>query len=118
RKLPEIYDQESCILAGEVGIVEEDYSWLASSEDRVRPMAEAVGQHRAVILPNHGSVATAARATGMAPRAISMERALAAQREIGRIPFLQPLWEDLLKRLRQTDPDLFATCAVGAGKRP
>ncbi len=144
RKLPEIYDQESCILAGEVGIVEEEYSGLASSEDRVRPMAEAVGRHRAVILPNHGavtagpnvqiaavgmilleamvqrnlSVAMAARATGMAPRAISMEHALAAKREIGRIPFLQPLWEDLLKRLRQTDPDLFATCAVGAGKRP
>ena len=32
RKVPEIYDQESCILAGDVAVVEEDYSGIASTE--------------------------------------------------------------------------------------
>jgi ribulose-5-phosphate 4-epimerase/fuculose-1-phosphate aldolase len=31
RKVPEIYDQESCILAGDVGVVEEDYEGIAAS---------------------------------------------------------------------------------------
>jgi ribulose-5-phosphate 4-epimerase/fuculose-1-phosphate aldolase len=140
RKVPEIYDQESCILAGDVGIVDEDYSGLASSEDRVRSTAEALGKHRAVILPNHGAITTgpnvqvaligmillegmvqrnlavagAARATGLTPRPISNEYAMTAKRELAKIPFLQPLWEDFLKRLRQSDPDLFAAQAAGA----
>src|SRR5260370_35868698 len=56
RRVPEIYDQESCFLAGDIGIVEEDYSGLAATEDRVRPFAEAVGKFAAVILPNHGAL--------------------------------------------------------------
>ena len=134
RKLPEIYDQESCVLAGDVGIVDEDYEGLAASEERVRGTAQELGKHRAVILPNHGaittgpnvqvatfammllegmvqrnlSVAATARATGLPAKPISMEHALTAKREIARIPFLQPLWEDLLKRLRQSDAELFA----------
>lgn len=134
RKLPEIYDQESCILAGDIGIVDEDYSGLAASEERVRATAVELGKHRAVILPNHGAITTGpniqlatfammllegmvqrnlavaatARATGLPPKPISTEHALTAKREIARIPFLQPLWEDLLQRLRQTDPGLFA----------
>src|SRR5262249_47790425 len=56
RTVPLVYDQESCFLAGEVGIVEEDYSGLASSDDRVRPMADALAKQRAIILPNHGAV--------------------------------------------------------------
>ena len=133
RKLPEIYDQESCILAGDVAIVEEDYSGLASTEDRVLPMANALRDHRVVLLPNHGaltrgsnvqlatlamlllegmvqrnlSVAASARALGSDPKPIAMEAALTAKREIAKIPFLQPLWADLLTRLRQTDPELF-----------
>src|SRR6516162_5298034 len=58
RKVPEIYDQESCLLAGDVAIVEEDYEGLASSEDRLRTAAQALGKHRAVILPNHGAITT------------------------------------------------------------
>jgi ribulose-5-phosphate 4-epimerase/fuculose-1-phosphate aldolase len=133
RKLPEIYDQESCILAGDIGVVEEDYEGIASTEDRVLPLARKLGQYRAAILPNHGavcvaqgihlatatmlllegmcarniSVAVAAQATGHKPIPIKMEHALIAKREISKIPFLQPLWADLLTRLKQTDPDLF-----------
>jgi ribulose-5-phosphate 4-epimerase/fuculose-1-phosphate aldolase len=137
RKTPEIYDQESCILAGDVAIVEEEYSGLASKEDRILPMAEALRDHRAILLPNHGaitrgpnvqlatvammllegmvqrnlSVAASARALGMEPKPIAMEAALTAKREIAKIPFLQPLWVDLLTRLRQTDADLFEAFA-------
>src|SRR5262245_66223992 len=48
RVVPECYDQESCLLAGAVGIVEEDYSGLASKEERVRPYAEALTKYHAV----------------------------------------------------------------------
>jgi L-ribulose-5-phosphate 4-epimerase len=137
RRLPEIYDQESCILAGDVAIVEDDYSGLASTEDRIRPMAEALREHRAILLPNHGaitrgpnvqlatvammllegmvqrnlSVAGSARALGLEPKPIAIEAALTAKREIAKIPFLQPLWIDLLTRLRQTDSELFEAFA-------
>ncbi len=133
RKVPEIYDQESCILAGDVAVVEEDYEGLASSEERLRTTAIAVGKHRAVILPNHGaittgrnvqvamflmlllegmvarnlSVASAARATGFAPIPIKMEHALAAKMGIAKMNALEPLWADQLHRLLQTDPELF-----------
>lgn len=133
RKVPEFYDQESCVLAGDVGVVEEDYEGIASTQERVLPLARKLGQFRAAILPNHGavtiapniqfataamlllegmcarniSVAIAAQATGNKPVAIKPEHAMTAKREIAKIPFLQPLWTDLLTRLRQTDPDLF-----------
>jgi L-fuculose-phosphate aldolase len=137
RKVPEIYDQESCILAGDVAIVEEEYTGLASTEDRIKPMADALQEHRAILLPNHGaitrgpnvqlatvammllegmvqrnvSVAAAARALGSEPKPIAMEAALTAKREISKIPFLQPLWRDLLLRLRKTDSELFEAFA-------
>lgn len=133
RKIPEIYDQESCIIAGDVGIVDEDYTGLAATEDRVRPFAEAVGEYPAVILPNHGaitsgpniqvaltrmvllegmcarniSVALAAQATGFKPYPIKMEDALTAKREISQIPAIPSVWKDTLMRLQHTDPDLF-----------
>jgi len=133
RKIPEIYDQESCILAGDVGIVDEDYTGLAATEDRIKPFAEAVGKFAAVILPNHGaitsgpniqvalmrmvllegmcarniSVAVAAQATGYKPHAIKMEDALTAKREIAAIPAIPAVWKDTLMRLQQTDPELF-----------
>ncbi len=133
RQVPEIYDQESCLLAGDVAVVEEEYSGLASDEERLRSTAEAVGRHRAVILPNHGaithgpnvqaamfamlllegmvarnlSVAAAARATGLAPTPIQMEHALSAKRGIAKMNALEPLWADQLHRLLQSDPELF-----------
>lgn len=133
RRVPEIYDQESCFLAGDIGIVEEDYAGLAATEDRVRPFAEAVGKFAAVILPNHGaltsgpniqaamlrmillegtcqrniSVAMAAQATGLKPHPIKPEDALTTKKELANIPALPAVWKDTLHRLRQTDPDLF-----------
>jgi ribulose-5-phosphate 4-epimerase/fuculose-1-phosphate aldolase len=134
RKLPEIYDQESCILAGDVAVVEEDYEGLASSEDWLKTAAVALGQKRAVILPNHGaitngptvqhalfcmillegmvarnlSVLGAARATGLTPTPIRAEVALQVKIGIAKMSALTPLWQDLLHRLVQTDPELFA----------
>jgi hypothetical protein len=40
-----------------------------------------------------------------------MEAALTAKQEISRIPFLQPLWADLLVRLHHTDKELFDSFA-------
>ncbi|HLJ86023.1 MAG TPA: class II aldolase/adducin family protein [Candidatus Angelobacter sp.] len=133
RRTPEVYDQESCMLADDVAIVEEDYTGLAASEDRIRPFAEALGSKATALLPNHGaittgplvqvavfrmlllegmcarniSVAMAAQATGFKPHAIKMEDALTAKAELARIPGLQPMWADQLQRLQQTDPGLF-----------
>lgn len=133
REVPEVYDQESCLLAGEVGVVEEDYEGLAATEERVVPLARKLGKYRAAILPNHGAVtiapniqvatvtmlllegmvqrnlavAAAARATGKTARPIAMEYAKKTRREIEKIPFMEPLWRDMLLQLRQSDPDLF-----------
>lgn len=133
RKLPQSFDQESCLLADDIAIVDEEFTGLAQSEDRVRPFAEALGKKPVVLLPNHGAittgvniqsalfrmmlleglcqrnvaVASAAQATGLKPHAIAPEHALTTKQELARIPILDALWEDLLKRLRQTDPDLF-----------
>lgn len=138
RKTPEVFDQESCILAGEVAVVMEDYTGIAATEERNRPFAEALGKHAAVLLPNHGAITTgasvqlalarmvllegmcrrnievhtAARATGFTPHAIRLEDALNAKRELKRIPFLEPLWNDFLQRLRQTDAELFVIAAA------
>jgi L-fuculose-phosphate aldolase len=135
RTLPEVYDQESCFLAGEVGIVEEDYSGLASKEERVRPMAEALHRYPAVILPNHGAitrgqnipqavflmlllegmvqrnlaVAGASRALGIQPRPIAPEVARKTKQELASLKALPLVWEDLMLKLRATDPALFAT---------
>jgi hypothetical protein len=57
------------------------------------------------------SVAGAARALGAEPKPIAMEAAMTAKHEISKIPFLQPLWADLLGRLRQTDAELFESFA-------
>jgi ribulose-5-phosphate 4-epimerase/fuculose-1-phosphate aldolase len=133
RKVPQTYDQESCLLADDIAIVDEEFTGLAQSEERVRPFAEALGKKPVVLLPNHGaitsgpgiqaalfrmillegmcqrniSVASAAQATGLAPHAIKPEHATATKNELARIPIVETLWEDLLKRLRQTDAELF-----------
>jgi ribulose-5-phosphate 4-epimerase/fuculose-1-phosphate aldolase len=133
RRVPEIYDQESCILAGDVGVVDEDYEGLASEEQRVMPIARALKATPALILPNHGAltigeniqiafvrmmllegmaqqnlaVAHAAKALGLEPVPIAPETARRTKAEIARIPALAPLWKDYLTRLRVTDGDLF-----------
>jgi ribulose-5-phosphate 4-epimerase/fuculose-1-phosphate aldolase len=134
RTIPEIYDQESCFLAGEVGIVEEDYSGLASKEERVRPFADTLRKYHAAILPNHGAitkgqnipqaiilmlllegmamrnltVAGASRATGIAARPISPEIAQLTKKELMSLKALPLVWADLMAKLRATDPDLFS----------
>lgn len=138
RKLPQAYDQESCLLADDIAIVDEEFTGLAQSEDRVRPFAQALGSKPVVLLPNHGaittgpsiqsalfrmillegvcqrniSVASAAQATGLHPHAIAPEHALTTKRELAKIPILDALWEDLLKRLGHTDADLFQAAAA------
>lgn len=133
RVVPEVYDQESCLLADDVGVVDEDYEGLASDEERVMPVADALRERPIAILPNHGaittgdniqvafmrmvllegmaarhlSVAQAARHLGREPVAIAPAAARRAKAEIARIPVLPLLWQDFLKRLRATDPDLF-----------
>ena len=133
RKLPQTFDQESCLLADDIAIVDEEFTGLAQSEDRVRPYALALGKRPVVLLPNHGaittgpsiqsalfrmmlvegvcqrniSVASAAQVTGYTPYPIAHEHALTTKQELAKIPILDALWEDLLKRLRQTDADLF-----------
>src|SRR5437588_5552439 len=133
-KVPEIFDQEGCLLADDIAIVDDEFTGLASSEDRVRPFAEALGIKPVVLLPNHGAittgpsiqhalfrmmllegacqrniaVASAANAAGLTPHTITSEHALTAKRELARIPIVENLWEDLLKRLRHSDPELFS----------
>jgi hypothetical protein len=53
------------------------------------------------------NVAAAAQATGLSPHAIKQEHAMATKNELARIPIVETLWDDLLKRLRQTDAELF-----------
>jgi ribulose-5-phosphate 4-epimerase/fuculose-1-phosphate aldolase len=134
RSVPDVYDQESCFLAGEVGIVEEDYSGLASREERVRPMAEALRKYHALILPNHGAltrgasiqeavfvmmllegmasrhlaVFNAARATGLSAKPIPPEIALATKKELNALAALPLIWAEHLKKLQATDPALMA----------
>ena len=134
RAIPEVYDQESCFLAGEVGIVEEEYSGLASTEERVRPMAEGLKKYHAIILPNHGAITRgqnvqqavffmlllegmamrnltvvgAARAMGVTPRPIAPEIAQATKKELSGLKALPMVWEDFMTKLRATDPQLFA----------
>ena len=124
RVIPEVYDQESCLLADDVGMVDEDYEGIASEEGRVMPVADALREKPIVILPNHGAITTgdnvqvaflrmvllegmAARNLGREPVAISPAAARRTKAEIARIPVLPLLWKDFLARLRQTDPDLF-----------
>ncbi|MDX6692919.1 MAG: hypothetical protein QOF02_522 [Blastocatellia bacterium] len=144
RIVPEIYDQESCLLVDDVGVVLDEYEGLAADEERVLPVAVALREKRAVFLPNHGaitigeniqlaflrmvlledmvernlSVARAAQSLGLKPTPIAPEAARRAKAEIARIPVLPLLWKDFLKRLAATDPELFEGRAATAGAQP
>jgi hypothetical protein len=59
------------------------------------------------------NVAAAAQATGLSAHAIKLEHAMATKNELARIPIVETLWEDLLKRLRQTDAELFEQRSPG-----
>jgi ribulose-5-phosphate 4-epimerase/fuculose-1-phosphate aldolase len=134
RKLPQTFDQESCLLADDIAIVDEDFTGLAQSEDRVRPYAQALGKKPVVLLPNHGAITTGPNiqsalfrmmlvegvcrpkyfgcfqhGSPASPHVPLLRAALTTKQELAKIPILDALWEDLLKRLRQTDADLFLT---------
>src|ERR1044072_2798307 len=53
RVVPEVYDQESCLLVDDVGVVEDDYEGLASEEEGVMPVADALPERPVVIPANH-----------------------------------------------------------------
>jgi L-fuculose-phosphate aldolase len=134
RKVPEVFDQESCLLMDDVAVIDENYEGLASEEERVMPIAKSLGAKPIAILPNHGAITTAdniplalvrmlllegmvqrnlavaqaALATGLKAIPISPEAARRAKIEIARIPAIAPLWQDFIERLHKSDPDLFA----------
>jgi ribulose-5-phosphate 4-epimerase/fuculose-1-phosphate aldolase len=134
RKVPEVFDQESCLLMDDVAVIDQDYEGLASEEERVMPIARSLGTKPIAILPNHGAITTAdniplalvrmlllegmvqrnlavaqaAQATGLQPVPIAPEAARRAKSEIARIPAIAPLWQDFIERLHKSDPDLFA----------
>jgi ribulose-5-phosphate 4-epimerase/fuculose-1-phosphate aldolase len=138
RVVPTIWDQDWCLLANDVAVVDEDYSGLAASEDRVSPFADALRTHGALMLPNHGaittgpsikiaifkmltlegmaarhlSVAAAARATGLTPSPIPPDVARQTRQEletlIARHGAIDMVWADLITKLRATDAELFA----------
>lgn len=134
RRVPDVYDQESCLLMDDVAVIDENYEGLASDEERVMPIARSLGAKPIAILPNHGAITTAdniplalvrmlllegmvqrnlavaqaAMATGLKAIPISPEAARRAKSEIARIPAIAPLWQDFMERLRKSDPDLFA----------
>lgn len=134
RIVPPIFDQDSAQLAGDVGIVDEEYSGLAQTEARLAPTVDALRTYRAVILPNHGAITTgesiqsaiiamgllnamvrrhlevmrAARALGLEPMPISADVVGVAKRELKALGSLGLAWEDMKRRLRKSDPELFA----------
>ena len=144
RIVPTVWDQEGCLLADDVALVEEEYGGLASTEDRVAPFADALERRRAIVLPNHGaittgpsikvavllmmtlegmaarhlSVAAAARATGLTPTPIAPEIAMRTRHELDAViakhGAIDMVWSDLLTKLKQTDPELFAARSVEA----
>ncbi len=80
RRVPEVFDQESCLLVDDISVIDENYEGLASDEERVMPIARALGAKPIAILPNHGAITTADNI---------------------------PLAQDFMERLQKTDPDLF-----------
>lgn len=125
RTVPDIYDQESCFLAGDIGIFDEDYAGLASKEDRVAPMAHALREFRTLILPNHGAltsgdsipaatlrmillenickryleVSQAATTLGKTPRPVDPKVALQTRKELEGLNAEEFLWKDYIAKL-------------------
>ncbi len=125
RSVPKIYDQESCLLANDIGVVQEDYQGLVGVDERVLPIAQAIGKYAAVILPNHGGVtqganirlavirmiildmacrrnlqvAAAGYAMGIEPHPIDLEIALSTKKEIDNLAALQLVWNDFISKI-------------------
>ena len=133
RILPEIYDQESCFLAGDIAIYDEDYEGLAGTEDRIGPMADVLRKARNLIMPNHGALTSGdnlagatvrmilmeniarrylevsqTKATlGKTPQAISPDVAIQTRKELEGLNAEGLVWQDYIKRLGFDQPDGF-----------
>ena len=125
RTVPDIFDQESCFLAGDIGIYDEDYEGLASTEQRVAPMADALRKYRTLILPNHGALTSgdsipsatirmilleniakrylevnqAAATIGKKPRPVDPTVALRTRKELEGLRAEGLLWKDYVAKL-------------------
>jgi ribulose-5-phosphate 4-epimerase/fuculose-1-phosphate aldolase len=125
RTVPEIYDQESCFLAGDIAIYDEDYEGLASTEERVSPMAQVLEKFRTLILPNHGAITSgetiaaatirmillenvakrylevnqAAATLGRKPRPVAPEIAMRTRKELEGLRAEGLLWKDYVEKL-------------------
>lgn len=136
RVLPQPYDQHSCMLANEIAIVEEDYEGFTLNHERILPIANALNNNLAVLLPNHGSITrgddiqqatvlmvlleemiktqlaavSAGRAMGVEARPILPKNVEITKKEIDNFmklfPVWQIYWEDLMMELKETDPGL------------
>ena len=133
RIIPEIYDQESCFLAGDIAIYDEDYEGLASTDDRIGPMADVLRKARNLIMPNHGALTSGdslagatirmilmeniarrflevsqTKATlGKTPQAISSDVAIQTRKELEGLKAEGLVWQDYVKRLGFDQPDGF-----------
>jgi ribulose-5-phosphate 4-epimerase/fuculose-1-phosphate aldolase len=125
RTVPDIYDQESCFLAGDVAVYEDEYQGLVTSEERIAPMAKALAKARNLLLPNHGALTSgdniraatirmvlleniakryievqqAAAFLGSTPRPIPMETALRTRRELEGLAAENLVWQDWIAKL-------------------
>lgn len=131
RTAPAIYDQEACFLAGQIGVLEEDYGGVVLSEKQVTSLAEALTRTPILLMPNHGAltigetlgravlrmldlehacrrhieIAAMSRSLGIAPTEID---AAVASQVSGKGSERERLrWRDLESQIRESDPELF-----------
>ena len=133
RIVPDIYDQESCFLAGDIAVYDEDYEGLVSTEERISPMADVLRTARSLILPNHGAltsggavgsrtirmillenlarryleVTRAATAIKDPPRPVDPRTAIATRKELEGLGAERLLWQDYIERLDLADVKAF-----------
>ena len=136
RTVPDIYDQESCFLAGDIAIYDEDYEGLATTEERISPMASVLRNARNIIMPNHGAMTSgdgipaatfrmillehvvkrhiAVKQTALTlkktPKGIPLDVAIRTREEQGQKAveeFIDLVWQDYIDRLRLSGPSGF-----------
>lgn len=133
--VPNPYDQESCYVSGQIGVLEGDFPGLVLDEALVEPMAAALADRPLLLLPNHGAIAigetlpravlrmidlehacrrhievnTLARSLKATPRAIRAPMARtfqqAAMSSKGQLRE-QLRWKDLCEQVLEADPGL------------
>lgn len=130
---PQVFDQETCVLAGAIALLARSHEGLDTSSD-VADRFTAAPTTLAVIAPNHGAftrgpsiemaaylmilvehacrrhveVMAAARACGVTAQPIPAPAAQAIRAEQRALQAFPLLWADALAVLRASDPDLLA----------